>query len=1619
MDTGGHYSIQQRVSVRQCRHRSHDGGRRHHAGRRFPRWQAYTLVTPDFVLTATSAEGTGTALDAPDATILSDVTIVPNTADAVSLTLTPTLEFTGTDSAAHSITYEVQVHTDSGFASAPVLLDSYSESNNDSSSGMFASGSVYGNAQSFHGVAGTLDSCKFCLAQNAATGNVLAKLYAHSGSFGSTGVPTGTALAVSDVVDASSLSSNLSTGALATFTFSGANRVTLAAGTDYIISVEYSGTNAVYAFLDGTSPTHGGNLARLDNASVWSAFSALDLSFYIYTAGSPTLDKLSSADAGFLNTVSGGDTDPFNSGQKVSYTAQSALSAGTYYWHARGKHVGASVWSDWTTTRSFSATGGDDPETRDNPTLLDDLDVLDPSEAEFSYDWINFIPPIGDDPETRDNSVVVDEEHIDVEALDFSYDWINAVLTREPQTFADGVAEGSATALDAPSAGTTTAAVVREGPRNLLTYTESFDAAAWAKSRCTITANATTDPLGGSAADKLTPTATGNTHSAQQLPVESSTASTVYYTSVYAKAAGYDWLAIGVGRKDSTITTAWFDLANGVVGSAAVGGHYMEDAGNGWWRCFFPVDIGTGGSANSPFTLFYVANADNIVTFGADGTSGIYLWGAQREVNGASAYEAVPTVRAEQDAPAAGLAASVDVAEGSATATDTQDGAYLSDVTVVLNTADAASLTLTPTLEFTGTDALAHDLTYEVQVSSSSVFDPALVDSYAPSSRNLYFALHGGGQEFAGQSFPGANGALGSAVFALSRDSGTTGNCYAELWSHSGTYGTSSVGATLLATSNAVDVSAFGLALSGTPVTFTFSGANRVALTSGTNYVIGVRFSSGDGSHNVNVAGITNANGALHGGNAAYYTSGPSWTSYAGDLFFSAYTSNVVLDKLSAVDTGFLNTVSGGDTDPFNSGQKISFTVQAGDALTTGTYYWRVRAKHVGASAWSDWTTTRSFVAAQTYNDAVAEGSATATDTTEGTIPTARVGRVSWIRFFAPPAAGTIYSDAVAEGTATAADTPSATEVDVASIAEGAATATDTPSAAWVTSASVAEGTATATDTPSTIATLLASVVEGTATAIDVPTTGAVFAVSVAEGTATATDTPSSTFVTAVSITEGTATATDTPSARATFATSLAEGSATAVDTPSATFVVGVNVAEGTATATDTPSAAQVQPASVAEGTATAADTPSAKATFAPSVAEVSTSLDTPTAGTSYAAFTHAEGSATAVDTPSPQIAFVVSVVEVSTSLDTQNATWSTNASVAEVGAGADTITADLNTVLSAAVAEGTTTAVETVSATGLYIGVVAEGSATALDTPSAVFTAAASVTEISTAADTPDGIISSISAELAEGTATAVATPVAAAVFQVSAVESSSGADTPSSTAVFSAVVAESGAGTDAPDGSVDLALLGVMVEAGSALDTPFCSIITAGSVAEGTASAQDIANATAIWRVFIAEAGVGIDTPVGATITSVSITEGTATASDTQSADRQANAGVIESSIALDTQTTIAVLNGDVAEGSATAVDLVISYGQNEAFIFEVSYAVDTVSAEVPDRTAIRDPRYQELRKMYVFVGSYQRLPIYTPVDVPEPEFPEEPETEFEFTKPVVPTPTYISPEKRVAKF
>lgn len=161
-----------------------------------------------------------------------------------------------------------------------VLIDSYSESNQNSYFYLNTSGySQIG--QSFTGNGILLTSCEFYLSESdVLSGTAVARVYAHSGTFGVDSVPTGAPLATSAPFDISTL-----TGSFQLIPFTFPENILLENGTKYVLAIECVESltaNYILVGSDDDAPTHGGNASLYDAFSeTWSSDPA-DVCFYIY-----------------------------------------------------------------------------------------------------------------------------------------------------------------------------------------------------------------------------------------------------------------------------------------------------------------------------------------------------------------------------------------------------------------------------------------------------------------------------------------------------------------------------------------------------------------------------------------------------------------------------------------------------------------------------------------------------------------------------------------------------------------------------------------------------------------------------------------------------------------------------------------------------------------------------------------------------------------------------------------------------------------------------------------------------------------------------------------------------------------------------------------------------------------------------------------------------------------------------------------------------------------------------------------------------------------------------------------------------------------------------------------
>lgn len=177
--------------------------------------------------------------------------------------------------------------------------------------------------------------------------------------------------------------------------------------------------------------------------------------------------------------------------------------------------------------------------------------------------------------------------------------------------------------------------LVEGASTNLLTYSEQFENADWTKINATITANAVTAPDGTLTADKLVESATDASHRVDRSNVTVSE-NTVYTISVFLKAGERRYGRLRCGTNIGFILDVRFDLVAGkYINSSGVQIGDLQPLGNGWYRVVatFTTQVGATTLSGTGVYLHDTATGGSSGGDGylGDGTSGLYVWGAQLE----------------------------------------------------------------------------------------------------------------------------------------------------------------------------------------------------------------------------------------------------------------------------------------------------------------------------------------------------------------------------------------------------------------------------------------------------------------------------------------------------------------------------------------------------------------------------------------------------------------------------------------------------------------------------------------------------------------------------------------------------------------------------------------------------------------------------------------------------------------------------------------------------------------------------------------------------------------------------------------------------------------------------
>lgn len=182
--------------------------------------------------------------------------------------------------------------------------------------------------------------------------------------------------------------------------------------------------------------------------------------------------------------------------------------------------------------------------------------------------------------------------------------------------------------------------LVEEQRTNLLTYSSDFANAVWKTVKTTIVPDTAISPDGTVSADKLVE---ANVLTTQNMYRSASYAIGSYAYSIRAKNAGRNFIWLRALHSGGTFSGAFFNLTTGEITGISNCTATVYPLPGGWYDCKIVFSPTTNASG---YVYTYVRNVASSSNYTGDGTSGIYLWGAQLE-QGAFPTSYIPTEDAQ------------------------------------------------------------------------------------------------------------------------------------------------------------------------------------------------------------------------------------------------------------------------------------------------------------------------------------------------------------------------------------------------------------------------------------------------------------------------------------------------------------------------------------------------------------------------------------------------------------------------------------------------------------------------------------------------------------------------------------------------------------------------------------------------------------------------------------------------------------------------------------------------------------------------------------------------------------------------------------------------------------
>jgi hypothetical protein len=172
---------------------------------------------------------------------------------------------------------------------------------------------------------------------------------------------------------------------------------------------------------------------------------------------------------------------------------------------------------------------------------------------------------------------------------------------------------------------------------NSILYSEQFDNATWTKRDATVTSNNINSPSGLLNADFIIPNTTNTVHSLNNSTANVTSGLCTY--SIFAKKGLYKNILV------------WFDIHSGGIGvnletlaifrNTNITSYKIDNYGNEWVRISITANI---VATALPAIYIYSNDTTPQISWAANGTGGLYVWGAQVEKTSSYATSYIPTV---------------------------------------------------------------------------------------------------------------------------------------------------------------------------------------------------------------------------------------------------------------------------------------------------------------------------------------------------------------------------------------------------------------------------------------------------------------------------------------------------------------------------------------------------------------------------------------------------------------------------------------------------------------------------------------------------------------------------------------------------------------------------------------------------------------------------------------------------------------------------------------------------------------------------------------------------------------------------------------------------------------